>query len=33
VSADWRRVAARYHRCLAAFFSAVALGATIIFWL
>jgi transposase len=30
---DWRRVATRYDRCPTAFFSAVALAATIIFWL
>ncbi len=30
---DWRRVATRYDRCPKAFFSAVALAATIIFWL
>jgi len=30
---DWRRVATRYHRCPTAFFSAVALAATVIFWL
>ena len=29
----WRRVATRYDRCPIAFFSAVALAATIIFWL
>jgi transposase len=28
-----RRVAARYDRCPTAFFSAVALAATVIFWL
>jgi transposase len=30
---DWRRVATRYDRCPAAFFSAIALAATVIFWL
>ncbi|MES3097480.1 IS5 family transposase [Sphingomonas aerolata] len=30
---DWRRVATRYDRCPTVFFSAVALGATVIFWL
>lgn len=30
---DWRRVATRYDRCPIAFFSAIALAATIIFWL
>ena len=30
---DWRRVATRYDRCPIAFFSAVALAATVIFWL
>ena len=30
---DWRRVATRYDRCPKAFFSAVALAATVIFWL
>ncbi len=30
---DWRRVAARYDRCPTAFFSAIALAATVIFWL
>ena len=30
---DWRRVATRYDRCPNAFFSAVALAATVIFWL
>lgn len=30
---DWRRVAIRYDRCPKAFFSAVALAATVIFWL
>ena len=28
---DWRRVATRYDRCPAAFFSAIALAATVIF--
>ncbi|WP_375248298.1 hypothetical protein [Sphingomonas sp.] len=30
---DWRRIATRYDRCLTAFFSAVALSTTVIFWL
>ncbi len=30
---DWRRVATRYDRFPTAFFSAVALAATVIFWL
>jgi len=30
---DWRRLATRYDRCPKAFFSAVALAATAIFWL
>uniref|UniRef100_UPI0025E2EA3F transposase n=1 Tax=uncultured Sphingomonas sp. TaxID=158754 RepID=UPI0025E2EA3F len=30
---DWRRIATRYDRCPTAFFSAVALAATVIFWL
>ncbi|MGN5374403.1 IS5 family transposase [Sphingomonas hankookensis] len=30
---DWRRVATRYDRCPTAFFAAVALAATVIFWL
>jgi transposase len=30
---DWRRVATRYDRSLTAFFSVVALAATVIFWL
>jgi transposase len=30
---DWRRVATRYERCPNAFFSAIALAATVIFWL
>jgi transposase len=30
---DWRRVAARYDRCPNAFFFAIALAATVIFWL
>jgi transposase len=29
----WRRVATRYDRCPTVFFSAVALAATVIFWL
>jgi hypothetical protein len=31
-SENWRRVATRYDRCPTAFFSAVALAATIIVW-
>jgi transposase len=30
---DWRRVATRYVRCPETFFSAVALAATVLFWL
>ncbi|WP_225612147.1 transposase [Paracoccus sp. PAR01] len=30
---DWRRVATRYDRCRKVFLSAVALAATIMFWL
>lgn len=30
---DWRRVATRYDRCPDTFFSAIALAATVIFWL
>jgi transposase len=30
---EWRRVATRYDRCPTAFFSAVALAVTVIFWL
>ena len=30
---DWRRVATRYDRCAKTFLSAVALDATVIFWL
>jgi len=30
---DWRRVATRYDRCPTVFFSAVALAATVLFWL
>lgn len=30
---DWRRVATRYDRCLKVFLSAIALAATIMFWL
>jgi len=30
---DWRRIATRYDRYPTAFFSAVALAATVIFWL
>lgn len=30
---DWRRVATRYDRCPTAFFSAIALATTVIFWL
>ena len=30
---DWRRVATRYDRCPSVFFSAIALAATVIFWL
>ncbi len=30
---DWRRVATRYDRCPKAFLSAIALAATVIYWL
>ncbi len=30
---DWRRVATRYDRCPKVFLSAVALAATVIFWI
>ncbi len=30
---DWRRVATRYDRCPTVFFSAIALAATVLFWL
>ena len=30
---DWRRIATRYDRCPKGFLSAIALAATIIFWL
>ncbi len=30
---DWRRIATRYDRCPTAVFSAIALAATVIFWL
>ena len=30
---DWRRIATRYDRCPAVFLSAVALAATVMFWL
>ncbi len=30
---DWRSVATRYDRCPTVFFSALALAATVIFWL
>ncbi|MEX1662583.1 transposase [Thioclava sp. 15-R06ZXC-3] len=30
---DWRRLATRYDRCPKVFLSAVALAATVIFWL
>lgn len=30
---DWRRIATRYDRCPKVFFSAVALAATVLFWL
>ncbi|NLR70786.1 IS5/IS1182 family transposase, partial [Novosphingobium sp. ERN07] len=29
----WRRVATRYDRCPTVFFSALALAATVLFWL
>jgi transposase len=30
---DWRRIATRYDRCANTFLSAVALAATVVFWL
>lgn len=30
---DWRRVATQYDRCLKVFLSAIALAATVIYWL
>ena len=30
---NWRRIATRYNRCPAVFLSAVALAATVIFWI
>lgn len=30
---NWRRVATRYDRCPSVYFSALALAATVIFWL
>ena len=30
---DWRRVATRYNRCPVIFMSAIALAATVLFWL
>ncbi len=30
---DWRRMATRYHRCPTVYFSALALVATVLFWL
>ena len=30
---DWRRIATRYDRCAHAFYSAVCLAASVIFWL
>ncbi|MBB4208847.1 transposase [Roseinatronobacter bogoriensis subsp. barguzinensis] len=30
---DWRRIATRYDRCPKVFFSAIALAATVLFWL
>ena len=30
---DWRRIATRYDRCATTFLSAVALAATVMFWL
>ena len=30
---DWRRIATRYDRCAHAFFSAINIAATVIFWL
>ena len=30
---DWRRIHTRYDRCAHAFFSAIAIAATVIFWI
>jgi transposase len=30
---DWRRIHARYDSCARTFFSAIAIAATVIFWL
>jgi transposase len=30
---DWRRIHTRYDRCAHTFFSAIAIAATVIFWL
>jgi transposase len=30
---DWRRIHTRYHKCAHTFFSAIAIAATVIFWL
>ncbi len=30
---DWRRIQTRYNRCAHTFFSAIAIAATVIFWL
>jgi transposase len=30
---DWRRIATRYDRCAHTFFSAIALAATVLFWI
>jgi transposase len=30
---DWRRIATRYDRCAHTFMSAIALAATVLFWL
>jgi len=30
---DWRRISMRYDRCAHAFFSAIRIAATVIFWL
>lgn len=30
---DWRRIATRYDRCANTFMSAIALAATVLFWL
>jgi hypothetical protein len=30
---DWRRLAIRFDRCAPTFFSAICIGATIIFWI